>query len=137
MIDPETDLDFSEYEAMATDVAASTHVLPRAIVIVAVGGGAAAVTAYRSVWGDEPAVWPTVAYNNVGDTTLTWVAGGYPDLNTTPARRVTRAPAFIACQIQSVKAGFNDPTLTSNTLRVETFDELFAADSQQYTAFLY
>lgn len=91
-IDPETDLDFAEYEALATDTAAMSHTAPRALVKVDVNAGACTVVGYRSVWGDTPAVYPVAAYVNVGQYTVTWLPGGYPDLNPTPARRETRAP---------------------------------------------
>lgn len=136
-VDPRKEVDYAEYERAMVDLAAMSHTCPRAIVGVVCGGGAAAVSWVRSVWGDTLAVTPAIAYAAAGDTTLTWAVGGYPDLNPTPARQVTRAPAFVAAHCEKHGPGFHKLTLTANTLRVETFDELFAAQDEDYVVWVY
>lgn len=143
VVDPETELDAPEYERIAVDVAAMSHVSPRAIVVCTVAGGVVTIAAYRSVWGDEPAVWPVATYNGAGDYTLTWAAGGYADLNPTVTRRVTRAPNFIAADVV-----VNDSTgvlartarvhtVAANSARVLVFDAAEAAIDVGFTIWVY
>jgi len=142
-IDPETEIDASEYEPMAVDVAAHTHTAVRAIVVCSVAGGVVTVDSYRSVWGDEVAVRPVATYNAPGDFTLTWAPGGYPDLNPTVDRRVTRASGFIAAHadVYDSAGGLartaRARTVTANAVRVLTFDEAAAAADFGFMLWVY
>jgi hypothetical protein len=137
-VDPSKECDFAEWERLAVDMAAACHVLPRAIVYVT-NAGAPAVADYDSVWGDAVGVTPTVTDNGVGDTTLTWTAGGYADLNPTPARRVTRAPAFRFAHATSASATgrIGSVVWTANTVRVYTTTHAGAADDCDFCVFVY
>lgn len=136
-VDPRKEVDYTEYERAMVDVAAMTHTAARAMVKVICGGGAAAASLVRSCWGDTIAVTPSIVYNAAGDTTLTWTVGGYPDLNPTPARQVTRPPAFVAAKCEPQGPGFHKLTLTANTLRVQTWDQTYAANDQDYVVWVY
>ena len=137
-VDPTTECDAAEYERLCVDVAAMSHCNPRAIVYVT-NAGAPAITDYDSVWGDAVAVTPSVTDNGAGDTTITWAVGGYDDLNPTPARRVTRAPAirFAHACSASATGRIASVTWTANTVRVYTTTHAGVADDCNFCVFVY
>lgn len=122
VIDPETEVPYDEYEAMAVCHAAGGRTGKRALVHVKFTGGAPAIEWYDSMWGNDVAVQPGIADNGVGDTTLTWAAAGYNDLNPTPARRVRHAPAFKHAQVTPIGSTpyIVSVDVTTNTVRVYT-----------------
>lgn len=139
VIDPTTECDASYFEKLAVDTAAMTHVMPKAVIIVEiVSGPDADIYDYRSVWGDAVEVFPVVLYNSTGDITVTWSPSGYPDLNPTPSRQVTIAPAFYAAHVQA-DGNKRTPTVTvtPNSVNVKTFDAAGAAEDQQFTLWVY
>ncbi|MFA4901042.1 MAG: hypothetical protein WC563_16105 [Brevundimonas sp.] len=137
IIDPETDFPASEYEALAVDAAAGTHTTWRAIVLVNWSIVIPSVViGYRSVWGDEPAVWPVAVSIAAGHCRVDWSAAGYPDLNPTPSRQVTRAPSFIACKVQLGRPGFHRPTVSAASVDLLVFDETYAPDHMPFTLFV-
>lgn len=140
VVDPETECLAAEYEAMGVDVAALTHVSPKAIVVCTVAGGVVTIAAYRSVWGDEMAVQPSVVYNAAGDYTFTWAVGGYPDLNPTVARRVTRAPNLIAGVVvpsNSVNVHGVNVSVTANVATVELVNAANVNMDANFTLWVY
>ncbi len=143
VVDHETEQTAAQYEKHAVDVAALSHTCPRAIAVCSVAGGVVTVDAYRSVWGDTAAVYPRTTYNGPGDYTLTWLPAGYPDLNPTVSRQVTRAPAFIAGHVNvydtagGLLRSARVMSVTANTARVLTFDESGAADDFGFMLFMY
>jgi hypothetical protein len=137
VINPETELEASLYESLAVDVAAASHTVPRAIVHVHFAAGAPSVYAYDSVWGNDPTIYPAVTDGGVGIVTLTWLAGGYADLNPTPARRVTRAPNFRFVQVQPQVAGMSQVAWTANTVTIAIFDHTHAAADNDFIVFVY
>ena len=137
VVDQETEVLAAEWEAMGVDVAAMSHVSPKAIVVCTVAGGAVTITAYRSVWGDTLAVRPVATYTGAGDYTLTWSAAGHPDLNPTPARCVTRAPSFIAATVTPASVVFQTITTTANTVRVVFTNSAGAATDANFALLVY
>lgn len=137
-VDPTTECAADEYESLCVDAAALTHTGARAIVYVT-NAGAPAITDYDSCWGDAVGVTPTVTDNGVGDTTITWTAAGYDDLNPTPARRVQRAPAFRFAHAQTASATprLTGVVWTANTVRVVTTTHAGAADDCDFIVFVY
>jgi hypothetical protein len=138
-IDPTTEQTAAAYEKHAVDVVALTHVAPRAIVRVDVAGGALTVTGYRSVWGDDPAIYPAVTYTGVGIYALTWAVGGYPDLNPTVARRVTRAPNFLCATVTSREfaSRFGAAICTPNAVGIHIYNDAGAAADANFVLVVY
>lgn len=101
VVDPTTEFDQSQIEALCVDVAALTQTACRAWVIVDTDG---TLLAHSAVWGSTNAVAPTVTRNSAGNYTVQWAAGYY-DLNPTVDRRVFRAP-----NIQLTKVGLQAVT---------------------------
>jgi hypothetical protein len=143
VIDPTTEQTAAQYEKDAVDLAAMTHTAARAIVVCTVAGAAITVTSYRSVWGDAAGVYPTATYTGAGNYLLTWLVGGYPDLNPTVARRVTRAPAFVAAgaiaNAIGVVAGIMVPqtAVTANTVVVQIRNSADALADASFTVWVY
>jgi hypothetical protein len=138
-VDPTKELDYAEYERLATDMAANTHTAPRAWVYVTFAAGVPSVSTFDSVWGSAVAVKPSITDNGAGDTTLTWTAAKYDDLNPTPARRTTRAPAF-RCAVATVAEAtprIISATWTANTVRVYTTTHAGVADDCNFVVVVY
>jgi hypothetical protein len=141
VLDEETEQAASLYEAHAVDSSALTMVCPRAIAHVIVGTSPFFITSvadHTAVWGEAASVAPVVARNSAGNYTLTWDASGYPDLNPTPERQNTRAPAFrfaMACAAQSGYA----PAVswTSNTVTVAFTDDAGVAADTGFVVMVY
>lgn len=139
VIDPATDVEFSEWENMAVAIAAMSRTAARAIVHIKFTAGAPAVEAYDSSWGSAVGVRPTPTDNGVGDTTLTWAAAGYPDLNPTPARQVTRTPAFRFADVEILGSTphLHSVEVTANTIRVYTTTHAGVAGDVDFYLFVY
>lgn len=121
-VDPSKEVDFADFERAMVDLAAMSHTAARATFLLIVSGGAASIGNYRSVWGDTAAVTPAVAYIGAGNVTVTWAVGGYPDLNPTPGRQVTRAPAFQGAQLTFFQAGhWEAPVQSVNANSIQTW----------------
>lgn len=139
VVNPETELDASEYEPVAVDVAAMSHVAPRAIVYVNLVVGGATILDYDSVWGDAPAVTPVAARSAQGVVTVTWAASGYNDLNPTPARQVQRAPniRFAHASGCGVSAAHCTCTWIANVATVYVWDAAGAALDGDFVLVVY
>ncbi|MFA4900903.1 MAG: hypothetical protein WC563_15400 [Brevundimonas sp.] len=135
-VQPDKEIDAADLERAMVDLAAMSHTCPRATFLLIVSGGAALVGNYRSVWGDTLAVTPAVAYTGAGNVTVTWAVGGYPDLNPTPARQVTRAPSFQGAQVSIFNAGhWEAPVFSVNANSIQTWT--YAAGGVATDAVLY
>ena len=119
VVNSETEQPALLYEAHAVDSAAATMTVPRAIAFVVTY----ALYDHTAVWGESASVAPTLTHVGTGIYRLTWSAAGYPDLNPTPSRRVTRVPNFRFAHAQLIHTTGNPSVCTrvlwtSNTVEV-------------------
>lgn len=72
--DPATDVSATNFVPMISSVAAMTHIVPRAYVVVVGNASTPTVLEHNSAWGSSGPVIPTLLRNGTGDITITWPA---------------------------------------------------------------
>jgi hypothetical protein len=80
-----------------------------------------------------------MTYHGAGQYTATWTVGGYPDLNPTPGRQVTRAPNFV-CGVVTAReysARYGAVQCTANTAGIRIYNDAGAAADANFVLLVY
>ena len=138
IVDPETEIDYDEFENLAIGLAGVSHTAPRAMVVVSAAGAssAARVKMHDAVWGDTNTVRPTVTATATGVFTITW-STSYVDLNPTASRQVSAAVSFKGCTVSPNALGHAHGTATGNSATVSTTTLTGTASNVDFTIVCY
>lgn len=120
--DPTTDRDAGDANKAFADAAAMTHTVMRAWVRIVGSASApalAVVNGHEAVWGNLPAVAPTIGRTTTGDWTVTWPSSITDELGNAIALNLRCA---LHPNIEGDK-GFASATITSpNIARVQLWN---------------
>lgn len=83
VVDPTTEVESDYINRLIAQVTMLSHTAPKAWVRCTVSGLVVSVADHDAVWGNTPAVAPTVARIGTGHFSVTW-ATAYDDLQATP-----------------------------------------------------
>lgn len=143
VVNPEYDLDASEYERLAVDVAAMTLTAAKALVVVSAAASTSATTGtmlrwHNARWGGTDAVKPTIARTATGAYTITW-STSQEDLNPTADRVSTSAVSFSCaqCTPQGSTPAMVVVSCASNVVYVKTFNAASAATDVDFMLSVY
>lgn len=119
--DPTTDRDATAANKAYSSIAAATHTVPRAYVVILGHAVTPTVVEHDSVWGNSSAVVPTLARAGTGDITITWPASVTGEDTVLQALALKRG---LSVNIEGTVAGVGtiSPLGDPNKMQLRLFD---------------